>query len=99
MCKPLKAKYECEIKTLKDQRVVEKVYNTLKQLENQIEIAIEKLLKKGYIKKSESTWVNNLRPVLKPDGSIRVTTNLIALNKLVELDKYSYQISMKSYII
>lgn len=65
------------------------MYNMPKQWEGKIEEAIRKLLSEGYIRKSESTWVNNIRPVLKLDGSIRITTNLVALNKIVELDGYS----------
>lgn len=42
-----------------------------------------------YIQDLESTWVNNLRPVVKPDRIIRITTNLVSLNKFVEQDKCS----------
>ncbi|WUR04790.1 integrase catalytic domain-containing protein [Vairimorpha necatrix] len=79
----------CQIKTKPGEKVVERVYGLPQKLEVAIDAEIEKLLMKKYIQKSRSTWLNNLRPVMKPDGSVRVTTNLIALNKLVDLDKYS----------
>ncbi|WUR04560.1 endonuclease [Vairimorpha necatrix] len=79
----------CEINTIKGEKIVEKVYTLPKKLEEGVEKSIKELLRKNYIRKSKSTWLNNLRPVIKPDGSIRVTTNLVSLNKLVELDNYS----------
>jgi RNase H-like domain found in reverse transcriptase/Reverse transcriptase (RNA-dependent DNA polymerase) len=81
--------YVCEIKTPAESKVIEKIYPLPRKLEEGIDEAIQELLTKGYVRKSESTWLNNIRPVIKPNGKIRITTNLIALNKLVELDKYS----------
>jgi hypothetical protein len=51
-------------------------------------VAIGDLLEKGYVRRLKSTWLSNLRPVVNPDGSIGVITNLVALNKLVALDNY-----------
>lgn len=81
--------FQCEINTTPGKSVVEKVYNLPKMMEEGVEIAINELIDKGYIRRSKSTWLNNIRPVVKPDGSIRVTTNLVNLNKLVELDRCS----------
>ncbi|KAF5139619.1 hypothetical protein G9O61_00g022250, partial [Vairimorpha ceranae] len=74
-----KISYVCEIKTTEG----------LKKLESGIEIEIKKLMDNDYIQDLESTWVNNLRPVVKPDRIIRITTNLVSLNKFVEQDKCS----------
>ncbi|KAF9745490.1 Retrovirus-related Pol polyprotein from transposon opus, partial [Nosema granulosis] len=84
-----KHSYECEIKTPEGLRVIERVYSLPKQLEKGIDEALEELLSKNYVRKSESTWLSNIRPVIKPNGKIRITTNLVALNKLVDLDRYS----------
>jgi hypothetical protein len=42
----------------------------------------------GIIRKSESSWRSPIRPVEKPDKSIRICTNLIALNDLVVKESY-----------
>lgn len=46
------------------------------------------LEKAGIIRKSNSVWRNPIRPVMKPDGTVRICTNLIALNDLVEKESY-----------
>lgn len=58
-------------------------------MEKETEKAIKELREKRYIKESNSSWANDIRPVLKPNGKVRITTNLIGLNNLVELDRYS----------
>lgn len=51
--------------------------------------SIEKLLKAEIICKSESSWRNPIHPVVKPDGSVRICTNLIMLNSFVSSDLYT----------
>ncbi|KAI5153777.1 hypothetical protein ENBRE01_3245, partial [Enteropsectra breve] len=80
---------KCEINTLKgkivnipgkrriEQSILEKTKNTLREYE-----AI------GIIRKSTSNWRSPVRPVIKPDGSVRICTNLIALNDLVVKEEY-----------
>lgn len=80
---------KCEIRTKKGYRVVDVPYKIPQAMEIKVEEEIERLLKKGYIKESKSSWLNNVRPVLKKDGSVRLTTNLMKLNDIVELDSYS----------
>lgn len=46
---------------------------------------------------SHSIWINNLRVITKPDGSMRITTNSTALNKLVAL--YGYYLSNMDQMI
>jgi hypothetical protein len=41
---------------------------------------ISRLLKLGYIRPSTSTWLNKMKPVVKPNGSHRITLNLMKLN-------------------
>ncbi|KAI5149341.1 hypothetical protein ENBRE01_0846 [Enteropsectra breve] len=50
---------------------------------------IANLEKAQIIRRSDSQWRNPIRPVIKPDGSVRICTNLIMLNKLVISDPYS----------
>lgn len=68
---------------------MERTYNLPHSLQAKTQIAIKEILEKGYIKESKSSWVNNIRPVEKKDGTVRIINNFIALNKLVELDGYS----------
>ena len=67
----------CEIITQIGKRVVEKTYPIPKAMEEGAEKAINELLKKEYIELSKSSWINNLRPVKKSDGTIRITTNFL----------------------
>ncbi|KRH91833.1 putative Reverse transcriptase, LTR Retrotransposon, partial [Pseudoloma neurophilia] len=39
-----------------------------------------------YIRASKSTWNNRIRPVDKPDGSVRICLDLMALNQITEKD-------------
>jgi hypothetical protein len=40
------------------------------------------------IRRSDSDWRNPIRALLKPSGEIRLVSNFIALNDLVEKDPY-----------
>lgn len=46
----------------------------------------EDLERRGVIRRSRSEWRNPIRAIQKPSGGIRVVSNLIALNTLVEKD-------------
>ena len=63
-------RYECEINTPEEKRVVESTWTIPKKLESATDMAIQTLLKKGLIKESKSSWVNNIKPVEKADGSV-----------------------------
>jgi hypothetical protein len=84
-----RVRYECAIVTKPGQKVTEPAWAIPQKLREGTNKTIAELEAKGYIRDSNSTWSSNIRPVEKPDGSIRIATNLVALNKLVELDKYS----------
>jgi hypothetical protein len=78
---------KCKIKTETGKRVFKKgqivaqapIKDTVKHLKN-LEV-------RGVIRKSSSTWRNPIRS-LKPNGGIRLVSNLIALNDIVEKDEY-----------
>ncbi|KAF9744816.1 Transposon Ty3-G Gag-Pol polyprotein, partial [Nosema granulosis] len=79
----------CEIKTKPGFKIVEVPYRISQAMEIKVDKEIERLLKKGYVRESRSSWLNNVRPVEKKDGTVRLTTNLVGLNSLVDLDSYS----------
>ena len=79
---------KCRIKTLEGKEVRAAECNIKKGMQDLVNIAIEDLLKKKYIARSTSTWNNMIRPVLKPDKSIRLCLNLMALNEITESDKH-----------
>lgn len=43
------------------------------------------------IRKSKSQWRNPIRAIMKPSGEVRIVSNLIALNDLVEKDPYNLE--------
>lgn len=85
---PCKAEI-CKIKTKKDikacalgRRKIEQ--SVIKRTKDEL----QKLEDAGIIRKSRSVWRSPIRPVENPDGSIRICTNLIALNEIVESESY-----------
>lgn len=44
------------------------------------------LEERGMTRRSNSEWRNPIRAIQKPNGNVRVVSNLMALNKLVEKD-------------
>ncbi|KAF9746905.1 Transposon Tf2-11 polyprotein, partial [Nosema granulosis] len=79
----------CEIKTKFGYKVVEVPYRIPQTVESKVLEEVNRLLNKGYIRESKSSWLNNVRPVDKKDGSVRLTTNLMRLSDIVESDLYS----------
>lgn len=79
----------CEINTKDNEKVVQGQKYFPQAFNQRIQEEVNRLLEKGYIRKSESTWLNPIRPVEKPNGSIRLCINLMKLNKIVEKDNYS----------
>jgi hypothetical protein len=43
---------------------------------------------RGIIRRSQSQWRNPIRALVKPDRSIRLVSNLMALNDIAEKDSY-----------
>jgi hypothetical protein len=80
---------ECEIETVPNKKVRVRQRNIAHSLLEGTKKSIDHYLKIGYIEPSKSSWYNPIRPVPKPDGSVRITSNMQFLNNLVEDDKYS----------
>ena len=75
---------ECTIKT-EEGKIIKGFTCTLKKgMYDKTNEAIDKLLNKGYIKESRSEWNNPIKPVIKPDGSIRLCMNMMALNSITQ---------------
>lgn len=81
---------ECVIDTPADQQVQVPWQGRIPQAHLEAtRTAIGKLETSKVIRKSDSLWRNPIRPVIKPDGSVRICTNLIMLNTLVKPDPYT----------
>ena len=52
---------------------------------------LEDLERRGVIRESTSSWRNPVRAIRKPNGDIRLVSNLIALNDIVEKDEYKLE--------
>jgi hypothetical protein len=50
---------------------------------------LDNLMAREVIRESTSPWRNPTRPILKPNGTIRLVSNLIGLNDLVKKNEYS----------
>jgi hypothetical protein len=84
---------ECIIETTPPDAIVQmkpmRVKSTMKLLVGQ---EIKNLMRKGYIRRSGSEWRSPIRPVMKPDGSVRMCMNLMRMNQYVKKDNESIPI-------
>jgi hypothetical protein len=79
----------CEINTIPNRKVNMKRRKINHNMIEGTSKTIEKLLKAGYIEPSTSSWSNQLKPVMKPTGEVRITCNMQFLNNLVENNNYT----------
>ncbi|KAI5149893.1 hypothetical protein ENBRE01_1185, partial [Enteropsectra breve] len=77
---------KCRIKTKGNDKVVKKGQAVPQALIEKANVYFRDLEQRGVIRRSDSDWRNPIRVLQKPDGNIRVVSNLIALNSLVEKD-------------
>lgn len=77
---------ECRINTEEGKMVRAKECSIAKAMVAGTETAIKELIKKEYIRESRSEWTNPVRPVVKPNGTIGLCMNMMALNELVKYD-------------
>lgn len=79
---------KCKINT-KEGEVVRKKGQIVEQALIEDTVAhIKNLEKRKIIRRSSSEWRNPIRSLRKPNGTIRLVSNLMALNDIVEKDAY-----------
>jgi hypothetical protein len=66
----------CTIETKPNKRVYIKQKEYHRQSKKEPKKRIDEMLNQGIIEKSKSSWCSPIRPVLKPDGKVRITTNM-----------------------
>lgn len=79
---------KCEIKTKGPESVVKRGQTIPQALRNKTREYLEDLEKRKVIRRSNSQWRNLIRALEKPNGDVRVVSNFMALNDLVEKDPY-----------
>ncbi len=79
---------KCGIKTQEGVKIVKKGQAISQALMKKTEEYIRGLEKRNIIRRSTSDWRNPIRALEKPDGGIRLVSNLMALNDIVEKDPY-----------
>jgi hypothetical protein len=80
--------YVCRIKTIPEKIVVMKPYKIEQALESKVEVEVARMLKKEHYP-FNFVLINKVKPVIKPNGTLRLTANFVQQNNLVLLDKYS----------
>ncbi|KAF9762688.1 Retrovirus-related Pol polyprotein from transposon opus [Nosema granulosis] len=92
---PLKWKNEyrtgkrCYIRTTKGEKVVRRGQIVPQSLREKTTQYFRDLEERGVIRKSRSDWRNPIRAIEKPNGEVRLVSNLMGLNDLVEKDPYT----------
>lgn len=79
----------CNIETKGEKRVNIRQRRIPQAMQKGTKEIIDKMLKDGVIEVSTSSWCNPIRPVMKPNGEIRLTVNMQFLNNLVEDNEYT----------
>ncbi len=67
---------KCVIKTKAGEKVIKKGQNVPYYLREKLKDYLEDLIKRGVIRRSTSEWRNPIRALEKPDGGIRLVSNL-----------------------
>lgn len=79
----------CKIETTEGKRISVNSKRRIEQsILNETKKELENLEKAKIIRKSNSEWRSPMRPVRKPNGKIRICTNLIAVNEITEKEEY-----------
>ncbi|MGL5709167.1 MAG: reverse transcriptase family protein, partial [Aeromonas sp.] len=79
---------KCTIRTKKGAKVVKKGVVIPQALRKDTDSYIRDLEERGVLRRSNSEWRNPIRALQKPNGSIRLVSNFMALNDLCEKDPY-----------
>ncbi|EQB59757.1 retrotransposon-like family member (retr-1) [Vairimorpha apis BRL 01] len=79
---------KCKIPTKEGEKIVRKGHTIPQALIKETEEYIRELENRKVIKRSKSEWRNPIRAIQKPNGEVRIVSNFIELNDLVEKDPY-----------
>ncbi|MGL4850595.1 MAG: reverse transcriptase domain-containing protein, partial [Clostridium sp.] len=79
---------KCKIATKQGEKVVKKGQIVDYCLREPFKKYLDELESRGVIRRSKSEWRNPIRALQKPNGGIRLVSNLTSLNDLVEKDPY-----------
>jgi hypothetical protein len=83
---------KCYIRTERGRKVVRKGQNVPQSLKLKANDYLRDIERRGIIRKSRSDWRNPIRVLEKPNSDIRIVSNTIVLNELVEKIHIIYQI-------
>jgi Reverse transcriptase (RNA-dependent DNA polymerase) len=78
---------KCYINTREGEKVAKRGTRIPQSLKGKTKDLIAKLERRGIVQKSESQWRNPIRAIEKPNGEVRLVSNLMALND--EKDTYA----------
>ena len=79
---------KCRIETEPGKKIVKRGQAVAQALIKKTVLHLEDLERRKVIRPSTSEWRNPVRAVEKPNGDIRLVSNLIALNDIVAKDEY-----------
>ncbi|KAF9761575.1 hypothetical protein NGRA_2552 [Nosema granulosis] len=75
---------KCKISTKQGEKIIKKGQVVDYYLRDSFKKYLDDLKNRGVIRRSRSVWRNPIRAIKKPNGGIRLLSNLKALNDLVE---------------
>ncbi|KAF9742483.1 Retrovirus-related Pol polyprotein from transposon gypsy, partial [Nosema granulosis] len=78
----------CYIRTVRGEKVIRRGQIVPQSLREKTKRYFQDLENRGIIRRSRSDWRNPIRAIEKPNGDVRVVSNLMGLNDLVEKDPY-----------
>jgi hypothetical protein len=87
-----KTREKCYIRTERGRKVVRKGQNVPQSLKLKANDYLRDIERRDIIRKSRSDWRNPIRMLEKPNSDIRIVSNTIVLNELVEKIHIIYQI-------
>ncbi|KRH93827.1 retrotransposon-like family member (retr-1) [Pseudoloma neurophilia] len=88
---------KCPIKTETGMVIVKRGSVVPQAKEGQAEEYLKDLLDRKVIRKSTSQWRTPIRFIEKPNGGLRLVSNLMALNGAVKKDSYAIQTMREIY--
>lgn len=75
---------KCKIVTELGKKIIKRGQIVPQAYIEKTKVHLENLEKRKVIRESSSRWRNPVKAIVKPNGEIRLVSNLIALNSIVE---------------